>query len=277
MSCIFYLTDFSERSTKALEFILPIADELRARVIFVHLINGQAQGQKERVTKKEEQEFLPDFNRLKQKVISYAFTNNCEMLTGHILLKGDLVENMKSVVRKLPPYAIVTPYTYASKSKSILNNRYDKLLRSVNSPLLIIPEYMESHSIKAIGYFSEIIEKLHGELYNLIFMMGMFKSSLFAFYLPGRSANDTDHIYEEMKTKFPSSLETERLTFKPLDTKYVASKVDKLVDSMQIQLAAFNAGDKIFEDIFLSGNSVRPFLLKTPVIIYPVNYRMSEN
>ncbi len=271
MNCILYLTDFSDRSKKALEFVMPVADELRARIIFIHLLKGDSD-QKQKVLKKEENEYLPFFNKLKHHVILYAFKNNCEMLTGHLLLKGDLVANLRSLMKQMTPYAVVTHYDYAARSKILLGKVYGQLLKALSAPVMIVPEYAEYGQIRAIGYFSGMLKSMHAELNDLVYKMRMFKSKLFAYYLPDEFKNARESLVEELSEQFPDVIKNERISLKKLDPKYVASRVDKLVDEMQINLAAFNAGDKIFEDIFQSGNSVRPFLLKTPVLIYPENF-----
>lgn len=275
MNCILYLTDFSERSTKALTYMMPVADELRARIIFVHMVHGEEQKQK--VLKKEEKEFLPYFNQLKSKVIKYAFANNCEMRTGHLLIKGDLVENMQAILRQLSPYAIVTHYDYAARSKILLGNVYDRLLKVLTAPVMIVPEYAEYVHIKAIGYFSGVVKSLNAEFNDLVYKMRMFKSKLFAFYLPDDIKDNHDQLIDQLIEQFPDAIKNERITLKKLEPKYVASRIDKLVEEMEINLAAFNAGDQIFDDIFNSGHSVRPFLLKTPVLIYPENFFINEN
>ncbi len=254
---------------------MPVADELRARIIFVHIINGEEQKQK--VLKKEEKEFLPYFNQLKSKVIKYAFANNCEMRTGHLLVKGDLVENMRALLKQLSPYAIVTHYDYAARSKILLGNVYVKLLKVLTSPVMIIPEYAEFVQIKAIGYFSGMVRSVHAEIHDLVYKMRMFKSKLFAFYLPEDLKQNHEQLVSELTEQFPDAIKNERISLKKLEPKYVASRIDKLIEEMEINLAAFNAGDQIFDDIFNSGHSVRPFLLKTPVLIYPEKFVESEN
>lgn len=275
MNCILYLTDFSEPSDKALAYIMPVADELRARIIFVHHINGDAAKQK--VNKKEEKEFLPYFNLLKSKVIKYAFANNCEMRTGHLLIKGDIVENMLSLLKQLSPYAIATHYDYAARSKILLGNVYHQLLKVLTAPVMIIPEYAEYVEIKAIGYFTGMVKTMHAEFNDLVYKMRMFKSKLFAFYLTPEIKQQPDRLIDELTDLFPDAVKNDRISLKKLEPKYIASRIDKLVEEMEINLAAFNAGDQIFDDIFNSGHSVRPFLLKTPVLIYPERFVEVEN
>ncbi len=277
MNSILYLTDFTERSKQALKYILPIADELRARIVFVHHIKGAPSIAKQKILKKEEQDILPSFNQLKQSVIMYGFKNNCEMLTGHLLLKGDLAENMRGIMKKISPYAIVIQSDYSAKSKLLLGHVFEQLMKVVNTPVMIIPELAEYVQLNAIGYFSCVFKQMHDELNDLLYKMRMFKSRLLAFYVPDQLNFEENTLLEEISLQFPDAIKSDRISLSQLDPKFIGSRIDKLIDERKIDLAAFNAGDKIFEDIFRAGTHVRPFLLKTPVLIYPKNYKLNQN
>lgn len=273
MNCILYLTDFTERSTQALGFLLPVADELRARIIFVHLIEGHNASPKQKVSKSEEKEFLPLFNQLKQSVVMYGYKNNCEMLTGHLLLKGDLVANIRGVVKTLSPYAIIFQHDFSKRSRLLPGNIYEQLINAIHVPLMIIPASLVYNRISSIGYFSGVYKQMQNGLNDLLYKMRMFKSKLFAYYLPEELNTQSVKLLDEIVKQFPDAIDLENIHIDQLDPKYIGSRVDKIVNELEINLAAFNAGDKVFEDIFHHKGGAPPFLMKTPVLIYPGEHK----
>jgi hypothetical protein len=224
MNCILYLTDFSEQSHQALNYLLPVADELRARIIFVHLLMDDELPAVQKVQKYEEAECLPFFNRLKQAVVQYGYRNNCSMLTGHRLCKGRLKENIAKLLKSVDPYAVVIHREYSENPWFRKNSIADQLLQSVSVPLLIIPVSSSYTGILRIGYFSAWEDLKPEQLRDILHKIQMFRSSLCLFILTA-DAGALETIQQETEQQVPEVIDNERISFFILNPTFIHSRI----------------------------------------------------
>jgi hypothetical protein len=241
-----------------------VADELRAKIYIMHVIKSSA-GSKLKVNKTEEKETLPEINFFKQKVTKYGFQNNCEMLTGHILAKGGVEDNVAASVKKNQPYAVILNGGNLNKLSEIISPTVAKILKQVNIPVMLIPDYANYEGIKNIGYFTDVTPT-RNTLNDLIQLAGIFKAKIFMYCLQTKAGAST---IETLRNEYREAIKYNLLQFGELDKENLITRISSIAEEHTIHIAVFNAEDSVYAELIKPEFATKSFLIKTPVFIYP--------
>ena len=107
------LPTFSEASEHAFRQVLPVADQLRAKIYFVHVEHVPATdiqasgGMLEQVMQHRRQAAMEGLNKMKWETAEFAFNNNTHIESDHILTTGMIVEEIIHAADSIQPQFVV--------------------------------------------------------------------------------------------------------------------------------------------------------------------------
>lgn len=268
MNAVLFATDFSPASYQTLDYALHVADEWRARILFTHVIadqndNIQSPGIKS-PSAREERSYLPVIRQFKEKVIRYAFDNNCEMRTGHLLLKGDFSGNIASAIRKCKPYALIASLGPFTGKRDPGNDCMQKILQC-KIPLMIIPESAQFSRIRNIGFFSSPSDTPRFPE-ALLQMAALFGARILFFLAHSKGyASCTEYL----RTTYREEIKYGHLSIHSFERKPLASSINRVAEEMKLQMLACWGGDPVFSVMYNSRRTMLRCLKDKPMMCYP--------
>lgn len=146
MNTILFATDFSEASEHAFRQVLPVADQLRAKIYFVHVEHVPATdiqasgGMLEQVMQHRRQAAMEGLNKMKWETAEFAFNNNTHIESDHILTTGMIVEEIIHAADSIQPQFVVLGVPSHHHFPALFGGSVaGTLIRKCSWPLLLFP------------------------------------------------------------------------------------------------------------------------------------------
>ena len=210
MKKILFPTDFSSVATNAFIHALGLAKLIHGELILLHtyelpIVDNQfaPQNYKEVFDTLE----LIKFERFKDevpKLRQIAIENNCEHIKlSHILMDGDLMYNIKEIIKDNPINYVVMGTSGASGWKEMfLGTNTGEAISNLTIPILSIPETAKYTKIETIGFTTRFREKDKVALTNVLKIAKLAGAMVKCLYVQTKDSDNTPATFKEWEDHF---------------------------------------------------------------------------
>ena len=210
MKKILFPTDFSNVANNAFVHALGLAKLVHGELILLHtyelpIIDNQfaPQNYKEVFDSLE----FANFDKFKDeipKLRQLAIVNNCEHIKmSHMLMDGDLMYNVKEIIKKENIDFVVMGTSGASGWKEMfLGTNTGEAIANLSVPVLSIPESAKYSKIETIGFTTRFREKDKEALSNVIKIAKSAGAKVKCLYVETKNSDNTEATYKDWEEHF---------------------------------------------------------------------------
>ncbi|MBC8173573.1 MAG: universal stress protein [Chitinophagales bacterium] len=257
MSVILFVTDFSEYSERAFQYTLHVADRLRAKIMFLHVIEHKTPGKKQpqHLSEKNKTEtpenVLEEISKLRMRVAEFAFAQNCQIVTDYNITKGVMTEEIVKYAAKINASHIITGEPGSDKkSKWILDDMSTALIQTSKIPFLRIPISARYNGIKDMAYIMEG-EKSNENIFRKLFTLSaQFGSRIHAIVLTENKNKVAEEFVKDLTVKYEAFIHAGKITIESIITKSPAGRIDKYIKDNFISLVCLERGNGILSTLY---------------------------
>lgn len=251
MSVILFPTDHSGYSENAFQYLLYFADRLRAKIIFLHVIETEdkkklSESEKEICYKKA----LQQNHELTMRSAEFAFQQNCEIVTEQNIVFGNpLAEILKIAEDKKPTMIAMSTHAYGHNVFQHTGETVSKLLEHVHCPVLVIPEQAFYKKINNIALATSPTEQDETLIYKIMITAALFKAKVHIFHIENPKTKGENQVIEYFKMVFKYPVQSENLIFHKLSSSKIANSIQKYVEMESIQLICLEHYQTFFPEL----------------------------
>ncbi|MFN0274971.1 MAG: universal stress protein [Chitinophagales bacterium] len=277
MSTILFPTDFSGYSENAFQYILHFADKLRAKIVFLHVI--QKDSEKKSPTKKTStsrsdmhKKTVQLMHELKFRSAEFAFKQDCEIVTEHLITEGNVVDEILKAADKLNPLMIaLSTNSYNTRTSMHVGNTTATVVKRSKFPVLVIPEHAFYKQVNNIALATELDEKDEQLIYKLLITAALFKARLHVFHVEEKKSKGAMQVVDYLKLVFKYPLQIEKLSIETLQSKAVATGIERYVKQHAIDLLCMENHKAFFPEIIdIKADERKKFHELIPTLVYYV-------
>jgi nucleotide-binding universal stress UspA family protein len=242
MKKILFPTDFSSVANNAFVHALGLAKVVHGELILLHtyelpIVDNQfaPQNYKEIFDSLE----LINFDRFKDelpKLNKIAVENNCEHIKlSHMLMDGDLMYNVKEIIKKDHIDYVVMGTSGASGWKEMfLGTNTGEAIANLTVPVLSIPESAKYSKIETIGFTTRFREKDKEALSKIIKIAKAAHANVKCLYVQTKDSDNTQQTYKEWENHFKD----EPVQFFIILTDKVNQTIEEFIEHQNIDVLA---------------------------------------
>ncbi len=242
MKKILFPTDFSSVATNAFIHALGLAKLIHGELILLHtyelpIVDNQfaPQNYKEVFDTLE----LIKFERFKDevpKLRQIAIENNCEHIKlSHILMDGDLMYNIKEIIKDNPINYVVMGTSGASGWKEMfLGTNTGEAISNLTIPILSIPETAKYTKIETIGFTTRFREKDKVALTNVLKIAKLAGAMVKCLYVQTKDSDNTPATFKEWEDHFKK----EPVQFFILPSEDINKTIEEFINHQNIDVLA---------------------------------------
>lgn len=257
MKSILFTTDFSDCANNALEYVLPMADYLRCKLVFMH--SNQLPAAEVQmadfmiadIMEQKNKQAIASINTLKFRTSEYAFQNNVEITVDHILTVGFPLDEILKAADSVKPELVVAGTTgEGGLMKMLFGSTTTGLIKKVNYPLLLVPDEAKNTGINNIA-FAAGFEKNDIEIIGkLLTLCAQLQSRLFVFHVDADSNQSDYNLLDDIHDQFPEELKRNTLFVEILQGKSIIDGIDHYLEGRNIDLLCMTHHRKPFLELF---------------------------
>jgi nucleotide-binding universal stress UspA family protein len=210
MKKILFPTDFSPAATNAFLHALGLAKSVQGELILLHtyelpIVDNQFAPQNYQTIFDSLE--LANFEKFKDeipKLRKIAEDNALEDIKmSHMLLDGDLLYNIKEIIKKEKIDFVVMGTSGASGWKEIfIGTNTGEAVVNLSVPVLSIPEKAKYSKIETIGFTTRFRDKDKEALRNVIEIAKMTDAVVKCLYVETKSTDNTKDVYKSWEELF---------------------------------------------------------------------------
>ncbi|MBC8047356.1 MAG: universal stress protein [Fimbriimonadaceae bacterium] len=275
MSVILFPTDFSGYSENAFQYILHFADRLRAKIIFQYVmpVSEKTSSKVKKSTAEEDDRYknaLQQIHELKFRAADFAFRQDCEIVTDHIICEGDAADEILKAAKEIKPLMIaISTNGYNAKSTMHVGNTTATVLKKSKFPMLVIPEHAFYKKVNNIALVTDLDERDESLIYKLMITAALFKAKVHVFHLDQKKTKGAQQVVEYLSLVFKYPLQIHKLSFQPVQSKAIASGIDKYIKQHTVDLLCMEHHKYFFPELFEVKHADRKnFQNNIPTLVY---------
>lgn len=242
MKKILFPTDFSNVASNAFVHALGLAKLVHGELILLHtyelpIIDNQFAPQNYQIIFDTLE--LANFEKFKDevpKLRQLAIENNFEHIKmSHILMDGDLMYNVKEIIKKENIDFVVMGTSGASGWKEMfLGTNTGEAIANLSVPILSIPESAKYSKIETIGFTTRFREKDKEALHKVIKIAKSAHAMVKCLYVETKDSDNTKKTYQDWETDFKN----EPVQFFIIPSDDVNTTIEEFIEHQNIDVLA---------------------------------------
>ena len=254
-STILFPTDFSPNAENAFLYTLHIADHLRAKLIFLAVYNtpvvdvSMGANIVPEVIQEKEKLLLQKMSEWRQRVAHYAYENNCEIRTDHIVSMGFVADETMHAASEVKP-ALIIVSAKGKRESFLFSSHTVAIVNRSKYPVLVIPENAVYKPIQKIAYATDLAENDMQVIKRLLDLAALFNAKLFVFNVDHLNQEKEDEILEEYRKQFANEIKYNAVSFDFIPKTKVLQGIDDYISENQIDVIAMAHHKHFFPKIF---------------------------
>lgn len=215
MNQLLFATDLESDGEAGFRFVLPLADVLRARIIFMHVEHipptelQASGGMLQEVLKHRREMATKGLHQLKMATAEYAFENNTHIETDHVLSTGLVAEELVHAAKEIKPDMVLVGAGGQKGFPSILAGSIaGQLIRKLDCPLLVIPDHMETFPQGDLLFASGWDEKDDGLLDKTVSLAKQLQKAVTVVHVQLKGEETSLDLEQYIQSKYPDEMKT---------------------------------------------------------------------
>jgi len=269
MSIILFPTDLTGYAENAYQYILHLADKLRAKIVFLY-VEGQVNKSEAGKLEKGGDSVHKLMHELKFRAADFAYKHDCEIVTEHMITKGDAADEILKAANKLSPMMIaLSTKGYNHRTTKHIGNTTATVLRESKFPVLVIPEQAMYKSVQNIALATALDEKDESLIYKLMITAAVFNAKVHVFHVEARKTKGAEQVADYLKLVFKYPLQVDKLEISTLQSKSVVAGIERYIKQHTVDLLCIERHKAFFPELFDIKMSERKSFHETiPTLVY---------
>lgn len=279
MNTILFPTDFSGYSENAFQYILHFADKLRAKIIFLHVLPQHTDNKisPKKISSTDQSEdyrkAVRHMHDLKFRSADFAFKQDCEIVTEHIITEGVAADEILKAAAKTQPIMIaLSNNSYNTRTGMFVGNTTAVIVKKSKYPVLIIPGQADYKQLQNIALATELDENDEQLIYKLLITAALFKAKLHVFHVEEKKSKGALQVVDYLKLVFKYPLQIEKLHIETLQSKTVVTGIERYVKQHAIDLLCMEHHKTFIPDVLdVKLTDAKKFHEHIPTLVYYVD------
>ena len=258
MKKILFPTDFSEIANNAFVHALGLARLVQGELILLHtyelpIVENQfAPMNYQSVFDSLELANLDKFKDEVPKLRQIAEENNfADIKMSHMLMDGDLIFNIKEIIKKEPiDFVVMGTSGAVGWKETFVGTTTGEAIASLSVPVLSIPKDAKYSKISTIGFTTRFREKDKNALWQVIKIAKAANASVKCLYVKTSTSDNDEATFNNWKEIFKS----EPVTFFILPDEDIKETISDFITNQGIDVLAMLTYKRgFFESLFTTG------------------------
>ncbi|MGG7036485.1 MAG: universal stress protein [Flavobacterium sp.] len=266
--------DFSETSVNAFIYALELANKIKASLVFLHtfelpIIDNQAiqinyavlYDSIELTNFDHFKEIMPQLHEMANK------RNLGHIAMNHILMDGDLVNNIqKVVVQESIDFVVMGTKGATGWFDTLFGTNTGSVISSISVPVLSVPAEAKFEKIETIAFTTRFQKKDIEAMVKVLVLAKKFRAKVKCLHV---KTADSD-VNEDVINRWKSHFEEENIQFFIIPHEEVEETIEDFLISQDIDLLAMQTYKRnFFVKLFTNTTAQKlSYHLKTPILVF---------